>query len=328
VSRSILNFSFRLCCLLIVSLMATQYSKAQEASDKSSGITVTVSQQVKINASKLRLLLPIRVETRDGSSVLKTMKNHQEAVRKELKSFGVDDSAIEFSSPLVTAGIPGVDDPDASRKAARSQVIQMRNMNPHMKAQYPVPSLDDEDDSELPIVYAAEATLLVDWKIEKQSEEAAILLPSKVKRLYEQKDLAGKKFRVELTDVEQSLVEPLLGSTNYISYPAQASGNNRLFYVGEVSPEQEKAAFAEAVKKAKGQAELIAQGSGLRLGKIRSILTSNGGDFTSLQANLYMAMRSDTADGKLREKNDREVASADMDGLKKQIYLVVVFDFE
>ena len=327
-SRSILNFTFRLSCLLIISLIATKNSRAQDASAKSSGITVTVSQQVKITASKLRLLLPMRVETRDGTSVLKAMKNHQEAVRKELKAFGVDDSAIEFSSPLVTAGIPGVEDPDASRKAARNQVIQMRNMNPHMKAQYPVPNLDDEDDSELPIVYAADSTLVVDWQLDKQSDEAAILLPSKVKRLYEQKDLTGKKRRIELTDVEQSLVEPLLGSTNYISYPAQASGNNRLYYVGEVSPEQEKNAFAEAVKKAKGQAELIAQGSGLRLGKIRSILTSNGGDFTSLQANLYMAMRSDTTDGKIREKNDREVLSTDLDGLKKQIYLVVVFDFE
>lgn len=289
---------------------------------------MTVAVQVRITASKLRLLLPIRVETRDGASVLKTMKNHQEAVRKELKTFGVDDSAIEFSSPLVTAGIPGVEDPDASRKATRNQVIQMRNMNPHMKAQYPVPNLDDEDDSELPIVYAADATLLVDWKLEKQSDEEAILLPSKVKRLYEQKDLAGKKFRVELTDVEQSLVEPLLSSPNYISYPAQASGNNRLFYVGELLPEQEEIAFAEAVKKAKGKAELIAQSSGLRLGKIRSIQTSNGVDFTAVQANMFMAMRSDSTDSRLREKNDREVLGTDMDGLKKQIQLIVVFDFE
>ena len=76
---------------------------------------------------------------------------------------------------------------------------------------------------------AADATLVVDWKLEKTSDEASILLPSKVKRLYEQKDLAGKKFRVELTEDEQSLVEPLLGSANYISYPAQTSGNNRIF---------------------------------------------------------------------------------------------------
>ncbi|MCY2984892.1 MAG: SIMPL domain-containing protein [Planctomycetota bacterium] len=334
-TRSILNFHFRLSWLLIIGLLATQNSKAQDASAKSSGIsakssgiTVTVSQPVKITASKLRLLLPIRVETRDGASVLKTLKNHQEAVIKELKTFGVDDSFIDFSSPLVTAGIPGVEDPDASRKAARNQVIQMRNMNPQLKAQYPVPSLEDEDDSELPVVYAADANLVVDWKLEKQSDEAAILLPSKVKRFYEQKDLTGKKLRVELTDVEQSLVEPLLSSTNYISYPVQASGNNRLYYVGEMSPEQEKAAYAEAVKKAKGQAELIALSSGLRLGKIRSIQTSTVGDFTSLQANLYMAMRSDTTDGKLREKNDREVLGTDLDGLKTQIHLVVVFDFE
>ena len=89
----------------------------------------------------------------------------------------------------------------------------------------------------------------------------------------------------------------------------------------------EKAAFAEAVKKAKGQAELIAESSGLRLGKMRSIQTSTEAEPTSIQANLYMAMRPAT-DSKLREKSDREVSAPDLDGLKKQIQLVVVFDFE
>ena len=129
-SCSIFNVHARLFCSLLIGLIATQIAKAQDASANSSGISVAVSQQVKVTASKLRLRLPIRVEARDEASVLKTLKSHQETVRKELKEFGADDSAIEFSSPLVTAGVPGVEDLDASRKAARFQVIQMRNMNP------------------------------------------------------------------------------------------------------------------------------------------------------------------------------------------------------
>ena len=132
--RSIFSIHLRFSSLLFISLIAAQNAQAQDRTSKSPGISVTVSQQVKITPSKLRLLLPIRVETRDASSILKTMLNHQEAVKKELKTFGADEAAIEFSSPVVTAGIPGVEDPDASRKAARNQVIQMRNMNPHMKA--------------------------------------------------------------------------------------------------------------------------------------------------------------------------------------------------
>lgn len=57
--------------------------------------------------------------------------------------------------------------PDAARKAARNQVIQLRNMHPQMKAQYPIPSLDDVDDSELPIIYSADTTLAVDWKLDR-----------------------------------------------------------------------------------------------------------------------------------------------------------------
>ena len=328
VSLSIFNVQIRLFCVLLIGLIATQNAQAQEASKNSSGISVAVSQQVKITANKLRLLLPIRVETRDEASVLKTMKKHQEAVRKELKTFGVDDSAIEFSSPLVTAGIPGVEDPDASRKAARSRVIQMRNMNPTMRGQFPLPNLDDEDDSELPIVYAADATLVVDWNLEKESEEVASLLPSKVKRLYEQKDLTGKKLRAELTEEEQSLIEPLLGNgSSYISYQVQSSPSNQLYYVGELLPEQEKAAFAEAMKKARAQADLIAQSSGLRLGKIRSIQTSTGSDPTFEQMSVLSAVRSESSVSTLRQKNEREVLGT-RDGLTKRIQLVVVFDFE
>ncbi len=328
VSLSIFNVQIRLFCVLLIGLIATQNAQAQDASKNSSGISVAVSQQVKITANKLRLMLPIRVETRDEASVLKTMKKHQEAVRKELKTFGVDDSAIEFSSPLVTAGIPGVEDPDASRKAARSQIIQMRNMNPTMRGQFPLPNLDDEDDSELPVVYAADATLVVDWNLEKESEEAASLLPSKVKRLYEQKDLTGKKLRAELTEEEQSLVEPLLGNgSSYISYQVQSSPSNQLYYVGELLPEQEKAAFAEAMKKARAQAELIAQSSGLRLGKIRSIQTSTGSDPTFEQMSVLSAVRSESSVSTLRQKNEREVLGT-RDGLTKRIQLVVVFDFE
>lgn len=327
-SCSIFNVHARLFCSLFIGLIATQIAKAQDASANSSGISVAVSQQVKVTASKLRLRLPIRVEARDEASVLKTLKSHQETVRKELKEFGADDSAIEFSSPLVTAGVPGVEDLDASRKAARFQVIQMRNMNPTMRGQFPIPIFEDEDDSELPIVYAAEATLVVDWKLEKDSEGAAVLLPSKVKRLYEQKDLAGTKLRVELNEDEQSLVEPLLGSSSFVSYQVQSSPSNRLYYVGELLPEQEKAAFAEAMKKAKAQAELIAQASGIRLGKIRSIQTSTRSEPVLQSMIDGTSMQSEVTVNTPSETNEREVTGTRFDGLTKRIQLVVVYDFE
>jgi hypothetical protein len=203
-------------------------------------------------------------------------------------------------------------------------------MNPTMRGQFPLPNLDDEDDSELPVVYAADATLVVDWKLEKESEEAAILLPSKVKRLYEQKDLTGKKLRAELTEEEQSLVEPLLGNgSSYISYQVQSSPSNRLYYVGEFLPEQEKAAFAEAMKKARAKAELIAQSSGLRLGKIRSIQTSTGDrDLIFESMSDGRLTQSELAVSTPRQKNEREVLGTDLEGLTKRIQLVVVFDFE
>ena len=97
--------------------------------------------------------------------------------------------------------------------------------------------------------------------------------------------------------------------------------------MGELLPEQEKAAFAEAMKKARAQAELIAQSSGLRLGKIRSIQTSTGSDPTFEQMSVLSAVRSESSVSTLRQKNEREVLGT-RDGLTKRIQLVVVFDFE
>lgn len=328
VSRSIFHVHVRLVCLLLIALMMSQKSQSQIATSDSPGISVSVAHQVKIAPSKLRLLLPIRVEARDEASVLETLKNHQETVRKELKGFGADDSAIEFSFPRVTAGVPGVDDIDASRNAARRQIIQMRNMNPTMRGQFPLPMSDDEEDAELPVVYAAESILAVDWNIETESNESIILLPSKVKRLYEQKDLQGKKLRVELTEDEQSLIEPLFASSSFVSSIGPTFDHKMPYFVGEMSHEQEKVATAEAMKKAKLQAELIAQSAGLKLGKIRSIQTSTWGDPVIEAMSVISLRETESLMSTSREKNEREVIGSDSEKLIKRIKFVVVFDFE
>ena len=94
-----------------------------------------------------------------------------------------------------------------------------------------------------------------------------MLLPSKIKMFMEEKGFSGKDLREILSDEEQKLVEPLMGNNNYAVYYANASRDQRLFYVGEITEEIEKEAIASAVKKGRIEAKALAEAAGLKLGK-------------------------------------------------------------
>ena len=128
------------------------------------GLSVSATSEAKVMPSKVRLSLPVRVETRESETLLKTLKGHQDDVKKHLMAFGIAAESIEFSVPVISGSVPGVENPEAARKAVRLQAIQSRNLNPQMRAEFPIPPVDAIDDSDLPIVYSAESNLTVDWQ--------------------------------------------------------------------------------------------------------------------------------------------------------------------
>jgi uncharacterized protein YggE len=301
---------------------------AQQVMPLTSGLSVTVSHEAKLAPKKVRLLLPVRVESRESETVLKTLKGHQEAVKKQLVAFGVPAESIEFSEPNITASVPGVENPEAARKAVRQQAIQTRNMNPQMRAQFPIPAVDAIDDFDLPIVYAAECNLTVDWKLDNGLDEKALLLPSRVKMLMDEKGFSGKQFREVLSAEEEKLIEPLMGNNSY--YVQNTLMNyQRLFFVGEMSEDIEKAAIAAAAKKGRAEATLMAESAGLKLGKLRSIQKSTPMDaLIQQQAIAVQYMQYGANVPPTKEKNDREVANVAPNALRRIVSVNMVFDFE
>lgn len=314
-------------CSIAFSISLAQATVAQQVIPIASGLSVTASYEAKLIPGKVRLSLPVRVETRESETLLKTLKSHQEAVIKQLIASGVAAEAIQFSEPVVTASVPGVENPELARKAARQQAISTRNVNPQMRAQFPIPAVDAIDDLDLPIVFSAETNLTVDWKLEKGLDEKALLLPSKIKMLMDEKGFSGKQFREVLTADEQKLIEPLMGNQNYYVQPNMLR-DQRLFYVAEMTEAIEKAALASATKKGTENARLLAESAGLRLGKLRSIQRTITMDAVTQQATAWIYAQSGSASQAAKEKNDREVTSVDPSGLRRTILVNLVFDFE
>ena len=186
---------------------------------------------------------------------------------------------------------------------------------------------DAIDDFDLPIVYSAETILTVDWNLEKGLDEAAILLPSKLKMLIEEKGFSGKQLREVLSAEETKLIEPLIGNQVYYAQQNRLK-DNRLFYVAEVTDEQERAAFVESVKKATEQANMLAQSAGMRVGKLKSIQRIPVVDPIPFQANAWMLEQIGANVTLSRVKNDREVTNIDSNGLKRTLTVHMVFEVE
>ena len=150
-------------------------------------------------------------------------------------------------------------------------------------------------------LYAARATLTVEWALKAETVEQAMLASEAVrKKLLAAGDLMGGKAAEKLPADEQELldeqppratsqiiqrpvVETLADGSNvtrYVSeevvtapgvFPANAAGLPPFLYVATISSQQRKALLAEAFDNAKSQAAELAEAAGGKLGAVRTV---------------------------------------------------------
>jgi len=313
---------------LVLLWFVADSSYGQDAGGQSKPtLTASGSSEVTLVPEKLRLRLPVRIESRDGEMALKRFLDHQKRVTKDLLAMGASEKSIQFAKPRVSVGIPDVADPDLAKKQVRQQAAQMRNMNPQMKGQFPTPAVDSIDNLDLPRVFAAESALTAEWKLANGLDNAATLLPSKIMMAIDEKDIVGKQSTEVLSDEEQKLIQPLLGNQMNYYQPNQV-GDQRLMFVAEMSEGQEQQALAEAVKSARAQASSLAQAAGLRLGNVKSVQRL---PFTehAVSSSVVYAFQSSLNSALLNSpKNEREIVNADPNALRKMVNVTIVFEID
>ena len=300
---------------------------AQEhAKDRGATVSVSATHEIVLVPEKIRLQMLVRAESREGENAMKLLRKHQERLKKDLVGLNAVESSIEFSETSMSVGTPGVDDPEIARRMIRqqaAQLAQMRNLNPQLRGQIQTPTSEDGI-NDLPQIFAATSVLMAEWKVENGLDDAAILMPIKLKTAIDEKDFKGRKLKEALDPDEQLLVQPLLGSSIYSSSSRQP--DFQLVYVGKMSIDQEEVALAEAFKKAQSHAEILAKVAGRKLGGMRSI-SSNPIALPQNYPQSY-ALNVSNSIVAFARKNVREVASEDPNGLRQMVAVNVSFDVE
>ncbi|MEQ1826124.1 MAG: hypothetical protein ABL921_09260 [Pirellula sp.] len=293
----------------------------QDASPmRGTSIAIAGVHEVVLVPDKLRLMLLIKIESRDGKRALQSLTEHQQRVTKELEAMGAVAGSIEMTKPIISVGVPGVDDPEAARKRAKQQAAQLRNINIRGRAQ--ADEVDDE--SELPLVYTASTRLVAEWRLSKEDEESNLLLPIKIRAAIDQNDFKGRKHRVVLNEDEQKLIAPLLGVNIYTS--ERTIPEVLLFFVGKITETQEEEATKEAFKKAQQQAGTLSRAVGKKVTGIRSA-TISPLQSSSVNRTLDYGSNSQLIQSLLR-KDLRESIHEDANLLKQQISVSIQFETE
>ena len=303
----------------LVLLIATHATFGQAPSPSKNGtVSVTETHELILSPEKIRLQMIVRSESRDGDNAMKLLRKQQERVNKELIALGTDQTSIEFSKPILSVGIPGVDDPENALKRARQQAAQMRNLNPRGKSATPA----EDDATELPQIFTASSVLMAEWKLENGLDEDAIMLPSKLRTAIDEKDFKGRKLKEALDPDEQLLLQPLIGSSisSYSSLNRQPE--IQLTFVGKMTELQEEEALGVAYMKAKSHAALLAKAAGVRLGNMITISSSTQNVPSPFGTNPGSTIAS------LTRRNTREVSTDDPAGLKLIVSVAVSFNVE
>ena len=316
-SKAVMN-----CCFAFLGIIPSSVLAQDPQMSKGGTISVTASQDVVVVPTKLRLIMLVRVESRDSKRALQTFHEHQERVTSELNSLGAIPSSIEFSKPMINFGIPGVDDPDSARKQARQQAAQMRNLNPQRAR---LPALDTDEEAELPSIYTASSKLTAEWALDENSDDANLLLPSTIRSAIQQNDFKGKNLKVVLNPEEQQLILPLMGSYSYAS--SSRVPEIQLVYVARLSEAQEEDAIKQAFKKGQTQAAMLARAMGKRLAGVRSISSSTQLQLPSTSRNYEIGPNGQLVVGNAR-RDSRESIQEDASNHTHPVSISMQFEME
>lgn len=325
VGSKLLRIIFRFMFTLFVGLMihGDKLLLAQELTDAKTGKTISMvcSHDTLLVAEKIRVLLMIKVESRDSKKALNALAEHQEKVKKEFINLGAIESAIDFTIPTISMGVPGIDDPEAARKRAKQQSAQLRNLNVRGRLQ----NEEVNEDAELPIVFSAASRATAEWSLSLDDKNSNVLLPSKIRASIDAHDLRGKNIRVVLSEDEQKVLNPLISSSSIYS-SERTIPEVILVYVARPSESLELEIAREAFKKASNQANSLAGILGRKITGVRTMSMSQNSN-TSLLRSLEYSPSNQTIMAFIR-KDSREVIHDDANLLRYAVNVSVQFEME
>ncbi len=318
-----------ICCrALFVAFLSTIYAadvSAQFISGGHSGLSASGSTEVAIVPTRLRLELQIQAEGRDAKTALKALADHKKAVQEGLIAMKAEADSIEFSGAQLSEAIAGAAEGDSTPYGVAMQRAIM------MRGGLPAQAEDDSEPTGPPKIFRAKATVTADWKLPTKDLDALALLPETLKAQIAQRDLQGKKIKAELTEEEKEALSDY--QRQVAQQGAYYSGQQptpevRVWFVGRLEGDQEKAALKQAYESAVANARLLAEAAGQKLGKIQ-VITQNDSMVDESQYVTYAYDQFGNQQNRRRTKRgDGEVLSVSASDLQKKVTVYVVFGLE
>lgn len=265
-----------------LAIVVSTFGAVQLVADDGLVVQGTYSQRLK--PQSVRLLMFVEAQGKDPKDAIKRLAEHKEKVRKELVAMKAIESSIEFRAPTVEMFTPGM--PAQMQQYGRMRAMQMRAQMLG-GAGAAAPDAESEEDK-LPEIALAKSSLKVDWQLPTTDLDALAIVPKSLKEQVIQRDIAGKKNKIELDEEAQEKIDESMAmmreQMGYYQDEDQSDAIQVLF-VATVGTQDSalgtKGAFSRAVE----QSKILAEAGGLKLGKLRGVSSNRFEDPTS--ASLY-----------------------------------------
>ena len=208
-------------------------------------------------ADRLRVTMTVKAKGADMEKAIEVLKKRQKSAKIKMEKMGVIEDSIEFGS-ISTGG--GGSRQAQIMQAMMNQARGDKRMERMMKVKPPA---------------SVQVSLSADWKLGADLDEVEMLINAdKLKTKIIAADIDSASEKDELTPAQEELAEEMAQMANRYGESGESSGTEFVF-VRKVSAEDVKKLVAEAVADGKKKAQELADSTGVKLGAIYRVASTN-----------------------------------------------------
>lgn len=234
----------------------------------------------------LRMHIQVQARASTAEKALARLKDRRQVVGEKLKTLGTDVRTITFGPPSVRK----IGSPYSPTFApAPTYLLPPPPTAPAWRPSGPPPNSSQQAEPSSS-GFTASATLSADWPLQSDGLEQVLIAAEALKEKIRAGDLTGigqpENRSTDEVQAEEVAAEPTGRAERYVPVPTVNGGTawahdsvrtyvspgaTQFLFVAEISPQQRKAAMAEAFAKAKAKARELAEAAGMDLGPLAGL---------------------------------------------------------
>jgi len=225
--------------------------------------TIGANGIVRLPRTAERMRMQVDVLSRAGEirEAIKGLEGRTAAARTKLLELGAIADTLKIAEPTLV-----VED-----NAQRQQLEQMIAQSLRSSGRGKKPAAVAR-----PVTVSARLT--AEWKLDDTGIAEQLVKAHELQAALREADVSGSKEASQLSPEEQEILEESEMLSSYNAYNTEAKPGEPVFYfVASIGDEEYTQALADAFKKAKSEAAMLAGAAGSKLGKLESLTVNNSG---------------------------------------------------